>query len=97
MCKEALFFLKIGVASKKFRFDFADSTVVPNESVSTKPRKTGFLTGIGMDYAVAKNWAVGGEFLYETYSTLRLALANVGTLNYKPKVTTFNLRLRYTF
>lgn len=97
LCKDALLFLKAGVASTKFKFNFTNNTLAPVESVSTSPRKTGFLVGLGMDYAIAKNWAVGGEFLYEVYGSLKLSQPGDGTFTYKPKKATANLRLKYTF
>lgn len=97
VCKEALFFLKAGVASTKWKFNFnAAQPGVPAVSLSQSPRKTGFLVGLGMDYAIARNWAVGAEYLYGIYGSLKLAGA-AENFTYKPKVGTFNLRLKYTF
>jgi opacity protein-like surface antigen len=96
LCKDALFFLKLGVASAKWKFEFKDLTP-PFTTATTNSRKTGFVAGLGMDFAVARNWAVGGEYTYTTYGSLKLPLTGLGSLTYKPKVSTFNLRLKYTF
>lgn len=97
VCKEALFYLKAGVASTKTRFNFTTVEINLNKS----QRKTGFITGVGIDYAIAKNWALGAEYLYAIYGALKLAGTDAGgtaiTLSHKPKVSTFNLRLKYTF
>ena len=97
VCKEALFYLKAGVASTKMRFNFT----TPDINLNKSQRKTGFITGVGIDYAIAKNWALGAEYLYAIYGALKLAGTDAGgtniTLNHKPRVSTFNLRLKYAF
>jgi outer membrane immunogenic protein len=106
VCKEMLFFGKLGVTTTKWQFNFANTpnagVGVGAQNVSTNSRKTGFLVGIGMDYAIAKNWAIGAEYLYTMYGSLKLSVpandaAAAGNFNYKPKVSTFNVRLKYTF
>jgi opacity protein-like surface antigen len=94
ICKDALFFAKIGVASTKWKFEFTNPTI--NQTATKNQRKAGVLFGLGGDYAIARNWTFGGEFLYAIYGTLKLAPTQA-TLDYKPKVSTFNLRLKYTF
>ena len=106
VCKEALFFAKFGVTTTKWKFNFANT---PNaaggigaQSVSTNSRKTGFVMGLGMDYAIAKNWAIGAEFLYTIYGSIKSSVpvndqAVAASFTYKPKVATTNLRLKYTF
>jgi opacity protein-like surface antigen len=89
-----LFFGKIGVISTKWKLEFTNPTIL--ETVSKNQRKTGFLLGIGGDYAIARNWTLGGEFLYAIYGALKL-VPTEATLNHKPKVSTFNLRLKYAF
>ena len=98
ICKDALFYAKVGIASTKWKLSFTDLTPPPL-TVATNSRKSGFLLGIGTDYAVARNWTLGGEYLYTTFGSLKLAVASGlnGTFSYKPKVSTFNLRLKYTF
>lgn len=94
VCKDALFFGKIGATSTKWKLRFANPGIP--EDVSKNQRKTGLLLGIGGDYAIARNWTLGGEYLYAIYGTLKL-LGTDAVINHKPKVNTFNLRLKYTF
>lgn len=101
VCKEMVFFGKLGVATTRWKLDFANG-IDAAQNLSKNFRKTGFVMGLGMDYAIAKNWTVGGEYLYTMYGSLKLAVpetaASVGAnFTYKPKVNTFNLRLKYTF
>lgn len=98
LCKEALFFLKIGLASAKWQFKFQDNGAAPNfGTASTNSRKTGFVAGLGMDYAIAKNWAIGTEYTYTAYGAIKLPITTLGTFTYKPRVHAFNVRLKYTF
>jgi opacity protein-like surface antigen len=94
ICKDALFFGKIGAISTKWKFEFTNPGVP--ETVSKNQRKTGLLLGIGGDYALARNWTLGGEFLYAIYGSLKL-LPTEFSFSHKPKVSTFNLRLKYAF
>lgn len=98
-CKEALFYAKVGFASTKFKYNF--NVVSPGVpfSATTSPRKGGLLLGVGMDYAFVKNWTIGGEYLYTTYGSIKLNIPNTvtSTHSYKPKTSTFNVRLRYIF
>lgn len=101
VCKEMVFFGKIGVTTTKWKFNFENASQTA-QNTSINSRKTGFLLGIGMDYAIAKNWTIGGEYIYTMYRSLKLnipatLLANAATFNYKPKVNTFNVRLKFTF
>lgn len=98
VCKEALFFLKLGVSTAKWRFNFQDNGAAPNfGTASVSPRKTGFVAGLGIDYAIARNWALGAEYTYMAYGTVKLPIDRLGTFSYKPRVNTFNVRLKYTF
>jgi opacity protein-like surface antigen len=94
ICKDALFYGKIGVASTKWKLQFTNPGIP--EDVSRNQRKAGFLLGIGGDYAIARNWTLGGEFLYTIYGTLKLTGTDAA-ITHKPRVSTFNLRLKYTF
>lgn len=94
ICKDALFFGKIGVVSTKWKLEFTNPNVP--ETVAKNQWKAGLLLGIGGDYAIARNWTLGGEFLYAIYGALKL-VPTEATLNHKPKVSTFNLRLKYAF
>lgn len=95
ICKDALFFGKIGVVSTKWKLEFTNPTTP--ETVSKNQRKSGLLLGVGGDYAIARNWTLGGEFLYAIYGgSLKLSQQDIN-MNYKPKVSTFNLRLKYAF
>jgi opacity protein-like surface antigen len=101
VCKEMVFFGKIGVTTTKWKFNFENASQTA-QNTSINSRKMGFLLGIGMDYAIAKNWTIGGEYIYTMYRSLKLnipetALAVPATFDYKPKVSTFNLRLKFTF
>lgn len=104
--KEALFYGKLGVTCAKWKFDFSDADTVPPffAAASSNSNKTGFLVGVGMDYAIACHWALGAEYTYTAYSSIKLDGVsvpapgnNIGSFTYKPKVNTFNLRLKYTF
>ncbi len=101
-CKEMLFFGKLGIATRKWDFKYESSA--SRQSGSINSRKTGFLIGLGMDYAISQNLAIGAEYIYTAYGSLKFsapANAALGAgsvdINYKPKVSTINLRLKYTF
>lgn len=85
-----LFFLKTGVVTmNKIKKDIS-------------PRKTGFLMGLGIDYGINPNWAIGTELVFESYGPINirlneLSIALLGDLIYKPKKYTSNIRLKYTF
>ena len=63
---------------------------------SASKRKTGLVAGLGLDYAIAHHVAVGAEYLYTTYGSIKLPI-NVGTFTFRPNVNTFNFRVKYTF
>lgn len=100
VCKDALFFVKLGVATTKWKFELKDDEAVVLPVNNNNKRKAGLLVGLGMDYAIARNWTIGGEYLYTAYKTLKLTSgsgADQSTMDYKPRVSTFNVRLKYTF
>jgi len=82
--KDALFFVKQGVVS------------MSNKPENISLRKTGFLMGIGLDYAINRNLAIGGEFIYENYKSIKV-VTPYGLITYEPKKSTTNIRLKYTF
>ena len=98
VCKETLINLILGVSTTKFNYQ---SNLFPLSSpinLSSNKRRTGFVTGIGMDYAIARNVSVGGEFLYTFYQQLKAVdSTNEFEHSYKPRASTFNIRLKYTF
>lgn len=102
LCKEALFYVKLGISSARWKFSFQDAAAAPFTASTSNSRKTGFLAGLGIDYVIARHWALGAEYLYTAYGSVRLNGAgapgvNIGSMTYKPRVNTFNLRLKFTF
>lgn len=88
--KDYLFFVKKGFVCLK------------NLGENSPSRKKGMLLGFGMEYAISNNWSIGGDFVYEIYSSIplqpnTLALPLYGNITYKPNKSSSNLRLKFTF
>lgn len=84
--KDSLFFLKSGIV---FMIGHINKNSIPYEP--------GFIIGIGMDYALNHNWSIGGEFICETYGSIKLFHQSYSIISYKPKKFTSNIRLKYNF
>lgn len=94
--KDNIFYFKAGIVSTRFILGFEDRSNRASAG-STTLRRKGILLGVGMDYTINNNWALGAEFERVHYPSMQFTNANIGRFNFKPKTYSYLVRLKYSF
>lgn len=101
-------FIRLGIETRRFKLtSIATSPSFPTfNSVLSSTRKTAFTPGVGMDFKLNKNLALGLEYRYAFYSSLTttgpgqtVAGAQIRTATFKitPRVSTALISLKYVW
>lgn len=95
----ALIYGKAGVSYALFLATITDKghTVNPRNSVfSKKFHRYAPVVGLGIDFSLNKNWAIGVDYTVASYSSLKV-LSSAGHFNLSSTVQMQSLRLTYSF